>query len=571
MSPQRNYRQMAAGRVPASAGRWGFTLVEMLVAVTLVLIMMTMFAQIFQMAGGSISKQRGLAENDQRSRTLQTIIKADLDKRSFRWVYPFAASEDPSAPQSNIGKRQGYFYISENNPYSPIDDVLQFTVVSTITDRNKDETPYYGQAKNLGSFNFPNQPDADDAQLSVNNTGLSTIAEIVYFVRNGNLYRRQLLVREPLAAAGSNPQPTNATFNNPNGKDVFDPDAGLSWYSATGPFWNDYDYSAYYFFRTSTGNSFAQFLGSDSLDNSGASAAAIALGNPQFRFGFSPPIMGGGMSGRPKEYSDNSASGVFMGRYTLQECSDADFRYPQCTTSAGNIPTNPSLTLTLDPNDFSVVGPDDLSGGPRRGEDLLLPNVHSFDVQVWDTTAFGGSFVNIGDPSLTTANLQTGGPSDFSLSSRLNNSYGPWLPANESWPTMANACFDTWYPAVEIDGNPANFDVPPFLPVKRGPAALATWNATGPNSAGTEVFPSTFTPGNPFFYRCIQAGSGATMGASAPNWPQVEGLTATDGNGAVWQAIDNRKPLRAIKLEIRFIDPSTQQMRQLTIIHSLVD
>lgn len=568
MPLQRGNRVEQSGRSPAKAGRWGFTLVEMLVAVTLVLIMMTMFAQIFQMAGGSISKQRGLAENDQRARTLQTIIKADLDKRSFRWVYPFAANEDPSLPQSNIGKRQGYFYISENNPNSQIDDVLQFTVVSTITDRNKDETPYYGQAKNLGSFNFPNQPDADDAQLVANNTGLSTIAEIVYFVRNGNLYRRQLLVREPLAAAGSNPQPTNATFTNPNGKDVFDPDAGLSWYSATGPFWNDFDYSAYYFFRTSTGNSFAQFLGSDSLDNSSASAAALALGNPQFRFGFSPPILGGGLSGRPKEYSDNSSAGIFIGRYTLQECSDPDFSYPQHTTTNGNIPTNPSLTLTLDPNDLTVTGPDDFTSGPRRGEDLLLPNVHSFDVQVWDATASGGSFVNIGDPALTTATL-AGGPSDFSMSNRLNNSYGPWLPANESWPAMSNACFDTWYPAVEIDGNVANFDVPPFLPVKRGPAAIGTWASGTTYTVGTEVFPSTFTPGNPFFYRCIQGST--TTGNSAPSWPQVEGLTASDGNGAVWQAIDNRKPLRAIKLEIRYVDPSTQQMRQLTIIHSLVD
>ena len=39
----------------------------------------------------------------------------------------------------------------------------------------------------------------------------------------------------------------------------------------------------------------------------------------------------------------------------------------------------------------------------------------------------------------------------------------------------------------------------------------------------------------------------------------------------VWQAVDNRKPLRAIKIEVRFVDPSTQQMRQLTLIQSLVD
>jgi len=39
----------------------GFTLVEMLVAVALVLLMMSIFAQIFQMATGSLSQQRGIA------------------------------------------------------------------------------------------------------------------------------------------------------------------------------------------------------------------------------------------------------------------------------------------------------------------------------------------------------------------------------------------------------------------------------------------------------------------------------------------------------------------------------
>src|SRR5262249_10464362 len=48
--------------------RAGFTLVEMLVAVALVIIMMTLFATIFQMATGAMQKQKGLSENDQRVR-----------------------------------------------------------------------------------------------------------------------------------------------------------------------------------------------------------------------------------------------------------------------------------------------------------------------------------------------------------------------------------------------------------------------------------------------------------------------------------------------------------------------
>ena len=282
----------------------GFTLVEMLVAVTLVLVMMVLFAEVFQIAGGAISKTRGIAENDQRARTLQTIIKADLDKRTMRWVYPFAADEVASAPESNIGKRQGYIYISENNPFNALDDVLQFTVMATLNMRNRDNSPYYGQAMNLprggGSvpnFGYNNQPDADDADLNPNNTGLSTIAEIAYFVRNGNLYRRQLLIREPISVVGNKPQPADNDYRN-----IFNPSAvpiaeavyPSSFGNAT-TFWADFDYSAV-FTGSSTG---ARFLSSDALNN-GGTVAAGAIAAPYNRFGFSPFSLGSGLMGRPK-------------------------------------------------------------------------------------------------------------------------------------------------------------------------------------------------------------------------------------------------------------------------------
>ena len=54
----------------------GFTLVEMLVSVACVLLMMSMFAQIFQMATGSLSQQRGLAENDQKARMITPLCAA---------------------------------------------------------------------------------------------------------------------------------------------------------------------------------------------------------------------------------------------------------------------------------------------------------------------------------------------------------------------------------------------------------------------------------------------------------------------------------------------------------------
>ena len=529
----------------------GFTLIEMLVAVTLVLIMMAMFAEIFQIAGGSIAKTRGLAENDQRSRTLQTIIKADLDKRSFRWVYPFAAGEDASALESNIGNRQGYFYVSENNPYNSLDDVLQLTVVSSITSRNKDESPYYGQALNIPkstssvpNFGYANQPDADDAQSASNNTGISTVAEVVYFVRNGNLYRRQLLVREQLAIAGSladpndqaSPTPWKFFQTTPAQTSTASPTPPLYPNSSDIPgattFWDNYDYSAYYNEvppaspPPASAPSGANFLGTDSLSNAGT-VSLTALGAPFRRYGHHHFGLGvtSGHAGRPKEFSANTPGAEFIGRFTLQECSDPQFQYPHDKTAGGNIPTDPTLALTLD-NDKNITGPapDDFSQGPRRGEDLLLSNVHAFDILVWDEN-YGG-FVNIGDPNLPAT-------SDYVLSKRKNISYGPRLPATVSAPTIVNAVFDTWHPVIEIepdnnqDGtveSPSVNDEPPFRPITFRPdyfpyttypgyteptpsngSRPKVWTENTAFLVGDIVFPTAANNpmGTPFYYRCI--------------------------------------------------------------------
>jgi hypothetical protein len=63
---------------------------------------------------------------------------------------------------------------------------------------------------------------------------------------------------------------------------------------------------------------------------------------------------------------------------------------------------------------------------------------------------------------------------------------------------------------------------------------------------------------------------GSTSTTNEPVWPKADSLTVVDNN-LVWQAVENRKPLRAVKFEVRFIDPSTQQMRQASMIMSLVD
>ena len=146
-----------------SGARGGFTLVEMLVSVAIMLLMMSMFAQVFQLAGSTITSQRGVAENDQRSRSIQTVITADLDKRSFRLVVPWSVGDDPGLPETSPVLRKGYFYISENDTTSDVDDFIQFTVDVNDIRQNTDVSSIYGRATQLASLTqHPNQPEADD-------------------------------------------------------------------------------------------------------------------------------------------------------------------------------------------------------------------------------------------------------------------------------------------------------------------------------------------------------------------------------------------------------------------------
>ena len=692
------YRATASFRLMSrpkrSAARRGFTLVEMLISVGLVLLMMSMFAQIFQIAGDALSKQRGLAENNQRSRTMQTIFKADLDKRTMRKVLPFAAAEGTGAtvgPEVEFTKRRGYFYISENNPNNSLDDKLQFTVQSTIKTVNKDESRYVGRATAISGGGI-NQPEYDDGYQYPNSAGSSALAEITFFVRNGNLYRRVMLIRDSQVTANADPQPVNNS-----GQSLFDPlSSAVNKYpgSAMNPttLWGDFDFSATPEFEDPDLDppviAYANFFGASALENSGSDR--LSLGYPYNRFGFNYRIEdtnpydghAKSVSGRAKEFNrnnyqwnatdaDDPANTRFLGAFLSQETADLNFGYPQTTCSAsswtGLTTTNPMSPTTVMPvnrsSDPTAPGlvtdlEGDLTNGyARRGEDLLLSNVHAFDVQVWDDGA--QAFVNIGGSIAV----------DYSRSRRLNANYGPIPSADESLSnSYQNNVFDTWHPRSDIglrdtprtfipvtdilewtpnatytigdkvfptavnrpgdlfyyvctraddtnmsttstsganeppwettagsttndnevgwqaiDNCPIN---PPYRPRTAIPVTdLREWGPYTEYSLGDRVFPrpsgtaksgSERPAGDPFYYVCTRAVDSDSLDGprshptNDPKWQRISGLKTPD-NELEWQAVDNRRPLKAIKIELRFVDTSTQQMRQLTLIQSLTD
>jgi hypothetical protein len=371
--------------------------------------------------------------------------------------------------------------------------------------------------------------------------------------------------------------------------------------------------------------------------------------------------------GQPREYGTGD---WWVGRLTMEETSHAGVQYPMLVHQVPNSPSDVNNDFNTasnwnDANGDAVI--DSYASGPWRGEDLLLTNVHAFDVKVWDETL--GSFVDVGH----TLTSSSGARGDFHILNRNNNRYGATRSISDPTDQIVNPrdptslvgtgrrVFDTWYPfktedidgdlaldptedtnsngildggetdtdgdgvadgaedggvAGQIEGQLLDFDangtvtandsdgdglidfgenVPPYrplvaIPVKPSPGGARVqyerWVANTSDSTparyvvGDRVFPAARPYntqfGNPFYYICVGTnevyGDSGTIshGTTEPTWQRTAGLKTYDGD-LIWQAVDNRKPLRAIQITLRFIDPTTGQMRTLTLQQSLVD
>ncbi|MBX3436624.1 MAG: hypothetical protein KF861_03970 [Planctomycetaceae bacterium] len=699
----------------------------MLVSVALVLLMMTIFASAFQIATGNLLKQRGAAENNQRVRAAFAAIEGDLGKRTFRQredaltqtIYLNGGRDELSHRANQLARgivplhpdyylpglggkgrsvdaarERGYFYISENDPFNDGDDVLQFTVDASIIDLgNADTTPYTGRARALGptwdtaGAGSPvnvDQPIWDDGVgykinpttrnpesyvAADNGTSKSRYAEVSYFLRNGNLMRRVMLIRDP-----AQPNPPGPVGE--EGQPTADNGTEFIQGNFTSPdFWNRFDFSATRldpesFPPTDVVNAEPirmRFNTATDLDNSKVSpprsySAAvgpravgvrpIALGNPQFRFGHdpsprhAPPPAGvlppgtervARLQGRPREHRNSSDPATFIGRYTQEETSHSTFGFPALESGpggagAGTFRGTPMTTSDVplvsfvlnDSNENSRV--DQYENGPRKGEDILMPNVHAFDIKVWDAAlgqwmdlghenAIGdwhrGQVYNAAVPNGTfDLYYPTGQPRENASALRAMYRYGSL--SQSVAPGAINRTFDTWHPQFNFDTfndrlgtPPANFhlaredaldDPPPFRPLWTDRANFTDFTQSdGPRptvwlpdnnySAPARVFPfprarnaatNEYYPGHQsLFYQLVGGqdldGSGTlTSGPTEPAWPVVAGEEVQDGE-IRWRAFNNTIGLQAIQITIRFLDPSSKQMRQVTLVHSFVE
>jgi prepilin-type N-terminal cleavage/methylation domain-containing protein len=655
--------------------RPGFTLVEMLVAVALVVLMMTLFATIFQIATGAMSTQKGLAENDQRVRLVLNRLRNDLNGikndpndpnrpyRTFRLVVPYAADET-STSNFNPTDRIGYIYISEGNPNDDTDDRIQLTVQFPATGLDQ----FYGKAALLfpdstanpkygvnspnpgagyppagsaaipippGSGYWPNQPDFDDIFGIANQVGNSPFAEVSYFLRNGTLYRRVMLIRDP---NGISPTPQDGTPTDTSGNIL-----NLGTYTnGVRGFWNDFDYSAAFDSLDNLAQPF-RFHGTGTLlDGLGPTGTGLPnpfiLGNPAYRFGFdSSTVLNAAKTaqipsttyGQPRDYVTTAAGTTYyIGAFTHAETSDLAFGYPASITSVGgSSPMSNSTKLSYDTVNGRVgVGGVNFNG-PRSGEDILMTNVLKFDIKVFDPAAsFGpdgkpgvagvdddnngtiddmselgwagsddGAFVDLGHSGTRGFYASSNTAQVFDFSPQVNNKQAIPVPGPTNVPVTSRVKIPNPPPAVPVGGDAGvtfgklqtyiypntyyNYGSGGVAPLPPFANRYDTWNPSlnldNVSDANNNPL-SDVPPYRPFNFGADGApgakgidddGNGLIDYVIDPN----TGFQVPDPREIGWPNTDDQPvPLSAIQIKITFYDVTSQQIRDVTLVQSLV-
>ena len=157
----------------------------MLVSVGLLVLVMTILVAVFRTATGAITAAQAYESLDQNLRRLDSVIRRDLRGATAHFTPPL-----------NPADGLGYFEYGENAlsdaQGEDTDDYLAFTAKAL------DGQPFVGRLW---------IPNGDATGFSGHSGGqlvsvTSDYAEIIYFLRNGNLYRRVLLVARAFDQAG---------------------------------------------------------------------------------------------------------------------------------------------------------------------------------------------------------------------------------------------------------------------------------------------------------------------------------------------------------------------------------
>lgn len=567
-----------------SRARSGFTLVEMLVAVGLTLLLMTMVVSVMSQVMEAVSTSRSTIEMSDRLRFARERIQKDLAGTTLFPNPPhkpesgegyFEYIEGPMGPAAatkKIEPANGIYALDtdEVEPAAPpppkMYPNLDFTGADNSANRYAVDTTV-GDLDDILMFTSRAQDEPFVGRFNVATMIESRVAEIAYFIRGTTLYRRVLLVR---------------------------PDLDYSGFKAGG-FYNANDVSV----RTENG----PFNLTPNASTTNAVLIANSLGDltkREHRYGH-----------QPYRWPHDARIWWALGLPTLTECSDANWPFPWNASkipgalpdptgwTAGTIPppqiipsgstlgtqlwTAGDLRATLTPsgtwdawrnsiywNELErAISPTSSPGNlkaysspGRISEDVLLTNVLSFDVKVWDPGA-----------PLVDASGVVYQPGDASYLYVVN-------PANGvTWTAASYGAFVDLWGFRDLDANgdgviqtPGEYALtqptPNFLfGGNRGSAVVGS-----PGGATPPFLPAVYDTWSTHYEQdgIDQGGIGGAGADEGTNGLDDDNQNGVDDPGEQEAPPPYAYPLRAIQIKLRVFEPDSRQIREVTIVHEFL-
>ena len=504
--------------------RSGYTLVEILVALTLTLILMTAVVTVFGGVGDGIAKSRRAMEQFDRLRTTAQQLRLDLQGVTV------TLDGRPARPEEN----RGYLECIEGGILSVPQPQLNITsgTPSAINDVTGGTDSTVGECGDILMFTTRNatRPFQGRYLLSADSTNTlqSDVAEVAWFLRGKTLHRRVLLVAPGTAPA-------------------------LSQY-----------------YQTAQGQQqLPAFYGNNDI------SARLGTAN-----GKTVPVPNslGDLTKRENRFAhpvdvfpfDVRRWGV-LGLPTLAECSSPTWMSAANWVS-GSTPVPPTSSSTpklpnitkMDywdgdtsntPGNFNIVSAFGVPSGTspdqymcqakqdatRLADDVVLTNVIGFDVKAWEPALNNGAggYVDLG----------YGGIGPYQLSSYAFPS-GPTTPRFQHLGVYASS---------------QQYSLQQYSLVADGSTSYRL----------ARVYDSgCFSYENEGIYHCNQNGPvqpvDVPLGGQSTNGLDDDGDGIVDGLSERITSLPYPVPLRGIQITIRCYEPDSRQVRQITIEHDFL-
>jgi len=585
----------------------------MLVVVALTVLLMSIIAEVFALASETMSRLRALSTVNEKIRTVERLLRMDLENRSVRSVQPpverkagedgiFGTVDDwfmPVGidPRSNLG----YFMIIDNSPADEqgedTDDILQLTC--RVAHAGRPDLAAVGIGYE-GKVVVGSEPDLVDGVADGRARSLE--AEVIWFLRKGTLYRRVLLVglpqpsslpagqswyynydisaRPPISAGAVPIVNTLGDLSYRSTRYGHQPPSNYTGTdnTTTPPLLPglDHDYPGDPLFR-STGYSagLLEFEDSQSSTNPGFAYHSATTGSDQLDHNYNYPFA--------PSLSPLSLPERWFGRPTLRETSSPNWNYPTDPTSqlwntTGGF-TDASSTLY-----YQVLN----STALRPAEDAVLTNVLSVDMKVWDPDAIStppfsygggpptGAYVDLGKMCLNPSNSPTATPSYLAPGAYPSSGTSYGLPGADPNASSGYGGFASTYPKPSLW--PPDRPLLAWLREAEVPGVPAFPGVGGYRRGFAMPFGMLKVDGNynSFGYAVPTNAPGLTLGMlQAPQslWRTYDtwcsAYTKPTQVGVVSVAPPYIIPVRGIQIKIRFADPETRLTREITIVQEL--